>query len=210
MHVSHAFFKHLHTVFIPVHTAHSWVFAFATLGLAMRAIFICTFLFVASVVRIYKIVELLGYSSKWNSIYLYFHWIRIMLCGRLNIVAIAIILIVRIWFYKILVSFFLVRFSLCCVQDDEEMDSPMRRSGIPIPKSKVANSGMKKSLSKSNENLLADNIDPHNQSSNSELDIFTLLEENIALKEKIEELSTKHNTSRIIYTLRITLLKLFW
>lgn len=72
------------------------------------------------------------------------------------------------------------------------MDSPMRRSGIPIPKSK--SSGMKKSLSKSNENLLGDSIDPHNQS--SELDIFTLLEENIALKEKIEELSAKHNTSR--------------
>lgn len=72
------------------------------------------------------------------------------------------------------------------------MDSPMRRSGIPIPKSKT--SSMKKSLSKSNDNLLADSIDPHNQS--SELDIFTLLEENIALKEKIEELSAKHDTSR--------------
>lgn len=75
------------------------------------------------------------------------------------------------------------------------MDSPMRRSGIPIPKSKSSN--MKKSMSKSNDNLLADNIDPHNQS--SELDIFTLLEENIALKEKIEELSAKHNTSRHSY-----------
>lgn len=75
------------------------------------------------------------------------------------------------------------------------MDSPIRRSGIPIPKSKVVGS-MKKSLSKSNDNLLADNIDPHDQSSSSELDIFTLLEENIALKEKIEELSAKHNTSR--------------
>lgn len=72
------------------------------------------------------------------------------------------------------------------------MDSPMRRSGIPIPKSKTTT--MKKSLSKSNDNLLSDSIDPHNQS--SELDVFTLLEENIALKEKIEDLSAKHNTSK--------------
>ncbi|XP_055323291.1 shootin-1 isoform X2 [Sitodiplosis mosellana] len=68
------------------------------------------------------------------------------------------------------------------------MDSPARRSGIPIPKSK--SNSMKKSLSKSNDDLLSDTIDgPTN-----ELDLFTLLEENIALKEKIEELSTKHNT----------------
>lgn len=75
-----------------------------------------------------------------------------------------------------------------------EMDTPMRRSGIPIPKSKT--NTMKKSLSKSNDNLLSDNLDPHNQS--SELDVFTLLEENIALKEKIEDLMAKHNTSKYI------------
>lgn len=72
------------------------------------------------------------------------------------------------------------------------MDLPMRRSGIPIPKSKT--SIVRKSLSKSNDNLLSDSIDQHDQS--SELDVFTLLEENIALKEKIENLMDKHNTSR--------------
>lgn len=72
------------------------------------------------------------------------------------------------------------------------MDSPMRRSGIPIPKSKA--NTMKKSLSKSNDNLLSDNIDLHNQS--SELDVFTLLEENIALKEKMDDVLAKHNTSK--------------
>lgn len=73
------------------------------------------------------------------------------------------------------------------------MDSPARRSGIPIPKSK--SSSLKKSMSKSNDDLLSDNnIDPHNQS--GDLDFFTLLEENIALKEKIEDLTTKHNYRR--------------
>lgn len=47
-------------------------------------------------------------------------------------------------------------------------------------------------MSKSNDDLLADTID----SPANELDLFTLLEENIALKEKIEELSTKHNNSK--------------
>lgn len=74
------------------------------------------------------------------------------------------------------------------------MDSPMRRSGIPIPKSKA--SSLKKNMSKSNEDLLSDSINPHSQ--NSELDLFTLLEENIALKEKIEDLSAKHNASKYL------------
>lgn len=77
------------------------------------------------------------------------------------------------------------------------MDSPARRSGIPIPKSGIPKSksnSMKKSLSKSNDDLLLDSIDPNSPS--NELDLFTLLEENITLKEKIEELSTKHNTSK--------------
>lgn len=71
------------------------------------------------------------------------------------------------------------------------MDSPMRRSGIPIPKTKTNN--MKKSFSKSNDNLLSDSCDG-NQS--NELDLFTLLEENIGLKEKNEELMAKHNNSK--------------
>lgn len=75
------------------------------------------------------------------------------------------------------------------------MDSPARRSGIPIPKSK--SNSMKKSFSKSNDDLLSDSIDP--TSSSNELDLFTLLEENIALKEKIEEFSTKHNTSEFYF-----------
>lgn len=49
-------------------------------------------------------------------------------------------------------------------------------------------------MSKSNDDLLSDTIDTHNQS--SELDVFTLLEENIALKEKIEELMAKHNARK--------------
>lgn len=71
------------------------------------------------------------------------------------------------------------------------MDTSMRRSGIPIPKSKTS---LKKSISKSNDDLLSDSTNPHNQS--NELDLFTLLEENIALKEKIEELTAKHNNSK--------------
>ncbi|XP_031633265.1 paramyosin isoform X2 [Contarinia nasturtii] len=71
-----------------------------------------------------------------------------------------------------------------------KMDSSARRSGIPIPKSKSI--GIKKNLSKSNDDLLSDSFNPSNES--GELDVFTLLEENIALKEKIDELSTKHNT----------------
>lgn len=77
---------------------------------------------------------------------------------------------------------------------NEKMDSPMRRSGIPVPKSKT--SSLKKSMSKSNDDLLSDSIDPQNQS--GDLDFFTLLEENIALKEKIEDQSVKHNTSKYL------------
>lgn len=52
-------------------------------------------------------------------------------------------------------------------------------------------------MSKSNDDLLSDNnIDPHHQS--GDLDFFTLLEENIALKEKIEDLTTKHNNRRAL------------
>lgn len=79
------------------------------------------------------------------------------------------------------------------------MDSPMRRSGIPIPKSKSNN--MKKSLSKSNDDLLSDNIDTQNP--NNELDLFTLLEENIALKEKIEDLSARHDISMALEFFRL-------
>lgn len=71
------------------------------------------------------------------------------------------------------------------------MDSPMRRSGIPIP---TAKSTMKRSMSKSSDDLLSDSMDP--QSLNTELDVFTLLEENIALKEKTEDLSTKNNAGK--------------
>lgn len=70
------------------------------------------------------------------------------------------------------------------------MDSPMRRSGIPVPKTK---SPMKKSMSKSNDDLLSDCMEP--QSLNTDLDVFTLLEENIALKEKTEDLLSHNNTS---------------
>lgn len=62
------------------------------------------------------------------------------------------------------------------------MDSPQRRSGIPIPKSKFS---IKKNKSKSIDNLLGD----HSFDSNGDLDAFTLLEENISLKEKIEAIS---------------------
>lgn len=70
------------------------------------------------------------------------------------------------------------------------MESSQRRSGIPIPKSK---STLKKNLSKSSDDLLSDYSinDSHNQS--GDLDLFTLLEENISLKEKSENLFTKNN-----------------
>lgn len=71
------------------------------------------------------------------------------------------------------------------------MDSPVRRSGIPVPKTKPTS--MKKSMSKSSDDLLSDSIEP--QSLNTELDVFTLLEENIALKEKQDDLIAKNNLS---------------
>lgn len=74
------------------------------------------------------------------------------------------------------------------------MDTQARRSGIPVPKSKSIN--LKKTLSKSNDDLLSDSIvDVHNQT--GELDVFTLLEENIALKENTESLSTEKNASEL-------------
>lgn len=74
------------------------------------------------------------------------------------------------------------------------MDTQARRSGIPVPKSKSIN--LKKTLSKSNDDLLSDNnVDVHNQT--GEFDVFTLLEENIALKENTETLSTEKNSSEL-------------
>lgn len=69
------------------------------------------------------------------------------------------------------------------------MDSPVRRSGIPVPKTKPT--PMKKSMSKSSDDLLSDSTEP--QSLNTELDVFTLLEENIALKEKQDDLIAKND-----------------
>lgn len=68
------------------------------------------------------------------------------------------------------------------------MESPQRRSGIPVPKS----SGrplMRKNMSKSTEGLF-DAEDP------ADLDVFTLLEENISLKEKTEALLEKNNAGK--------------
>lgn len=46
-------------------------------------------------------------------------------------------------------------------------------------------------MSKSSDDLLSDSTEP--QSLNTELDVFTLLEENIALKEKQDDLIAKNN-----------------
>lgn len=73
------------------------------------------------------------------------------------------------------------------------MESPQRRSGIPIPKSKLA---LKKHMSKSSDDLLGDNYGVHNTS--GDLDLFTLLEENIALKEKTENLLSQKNSRMFI------------
>lgn len=70
------------------------------------------------------------------------------------------------------------------------MDTPSRRSGIPVPTAKT--SSLKKIFSKSSDDLLADDF--HNHS--GDLDAFTLLEENIALKERTENLATKSNASK--------------
>lgn len=69
------------------------------------------------------------------------------------------------------------------------MESLKRRSGIPIPKSK---SPLKKHMSKSSDDLLGDSYADHNTS--GDLDLFTLLEENIALKEKTENLLSQKNS----------------
>lgn len=52
---------------------------------------------------------------------------------------------------------------------------------------------MKKSMCKSSEDLLSESMEP--QSLNTELDVFTLLEENITLKEKRDDLIAKNNFS---------------
>lgn len=71
------------------------------------------------------------------------------------------------------------------------MESPQRRaSGIPIPKSKTT---LKKHMSKSSDDLLGDSsYADHNTS--GDLDLFTLLEENIALKERTENLLSQKNS----------------
>lgn len=68
------------------------------------------------------------------------------------------------------------------------MESPQRRSAIPIPKSKLS---LKKHMSKSSDDLLGDS-----GGSGSDLDPFMLLEENIALKEQTENLLS-HKNSRM-------------
>lgn len=82
------------------------------------------------------------------------------------------------------------------------MESP-RRSGIPVPKSS-SRPLMRKSLSKSTEGLF-DADDTHN----SDLDVFTLLEENISLKEKTEALLDKNNAGKMIWPINnVTKLRL--
>lgn len=75
------------------------------------------------------------------------------------------------------------------------MDSPQRRSGIPIPKSKFS---ARMNKSKSTDDLLGG----MSFESSGDLDTFTLLEENISLKEKIEVMSTDRNSreSRVANT----------
>lgn len=67
------------------------------------------------------------------------------------------------------------------------MELPQRRSGIPIPKSKFS---LKKNISKSTDDLLSGT----SFETSGELDTFTLLEENISLKEKIESVSSDKNS----------------
>lgn len=70
------------------------------------------------------------------------------------------------------------------------MESPHRRSGIPIPKSKMT---LKKNKSKSSDDLLSG----HQFDFSGELDPFILLEENISLKEKIETISMDKNSREL-------------
>lgn len=87
------------------------------------------------------------------------------------------------------------------------MESPHRRaSGIPIPKSKMA---LKKHMSKSSDDLLGDSsyVD-HNTS--GDLDLFTLLEENIALKERTENLLSQKNSRMFNCILIASIFARFW
>lgn len=93
--------------------------------------------------------------------------------------SILIVIVFVVYFFR-----FAEEFSVWCI-----MESPQRRSGIPIPKSKSA---LKKHMSKSSDDLLGDNYGDHNTS--GDLDLFTLLEENIALKEKTENLLSQKNS----------------
>lgn len=76
------------------------------------------------------------------------------------------------------------------------MESPVRRSAIPVSKSTPARRLMSRSMSKSNENLLLDSgSDPVHE----DLRTFTLLEENIALKETRDSLINK-NVDRKLFS----------
>lgn len=61
------------------------------------------------------------------------------------------------------------------------MEVHIKRSGIPISKNNRSN--MRKNRSKSIDVLFTENF---MQNDNSDLDSFTLLEENIAMKEALE------------------------
>lgn len=68
------------------------------------------------------------------------------------------------------------------------MESPVRRSAIPISTTFPTRRQMSRSMSKSKDSLL----DGDDAVSNEELRTFTLLEENIALKETRDSLVNKN------------------
>lgn len=76
------------------------------------------------------------------------------------------------------------------------MESPVRRSAIPVSTSSPARRQMSRSMSKSKDSLL-DSADPVNE----ELRTFTLLEENIALKETRDSLVNKNVDRKIFISL---------